>query len=543
MRSNESLVLAALATVFLAACGGGTNTTPVNTSGTQGVLLYNPPPRVGSVTAADFAAQVASTPSGAQLLLVTGAPVCGIDFHYIQYYTVGGANEPTNASGALMVPTGPAGICSGARPILLYAHGTASTRGYNIANPNDPTNEGSTESGLIAAMFAAQGYIVVAPNYAGYDSSPLPYHPFVNGVALASDMINALSAARSALGHVPAAATLDSGKLFISGYSAGGYVAMATHKAMQAARMPVTAAAPMSGPYALSSFGDAIFFGNVNLGSTEFAPLIISSYQNSYPNNPLYMATTDIVETKYATGFATLLPGLSFSTLVQQGKLPLTELFNNTVPTVTATTCSSALVSGTLAAILPAVTPPTVPPAEAPLFALGFGPSNLITNSYRVNYLCDAVAHPDGVVGAQLGIGPLTGLPPASPMQPVRVDLKLNDMRSWVPMTAPVLLCGGNADPTVFYSVNTQTMQAFWTPQLAAPQLLTVLDVDSAPTGLTDPFAAAKVGFATAKAAVAAAAVAAGAKDGGATAVTLAYHGTLVPPFCSAAARGFFSQF
>src|SRR5579864_6380250 len=163
MRSKQSLVLAALATLFLAACGGGTSSTPFNASGSQGTLLYNPPARVGSVTAADFAAQLGASPTGAQLLLVTGAPVCGIDFHYIQYYTVGGAGEATNASGALMVPTGPAGLCSGARPILLYAHGTASTRGYNIANPNDSTNEGSTESALIAAMFAAHGYIVVAP--------------------------------------------------------------------------------------------------------------------------------------------------------------------------------------------------------------------------------------------------------------------------------------------------------------------------------------------------------------------------------------------
>jgi hypothetical protein len=59
--------------------------------------------------------------------------------------------------------------------------------------------------------------------------------------------------------------------------------------------------------------------------------------------------------------------------------------------------------------------------------------------------------------------------------------------------------------------------------------------VDSAPTGATDPFAAVKVGFAQAKAATFAA--------GGALGVVGAYHGGLVPPFCNAAARGFFSQF
>ncbi len=52
------------------------------------------------------------------------------------------------------------------------------------------------------------------------------------------------------------------------------------------------------------------------------------------------------------------------------------------------------------------------------------------------------------------------------------------------------------------------------------------------------PFAAAKVGFGQFKAATA---QAAGANT--AQVVTAAYHGSLVPPFCNAAARGFFSQF
>jgi hypothetical protein len=535
MCSTKSLGLATLAigvTLMLAACGGGSSTVAANTNTTQqGALIFNPPFRIGSVTAAAFTTSVETlpdgkpNPAGVALLTIAGPPVCGIDFYYMQYYTVGGAGEATNASGALMVPTGPAAICTGKRPIVLYAHGTASTRSYNIADPTSTTNEAASESGLIAAMFAAQGYIVVAPNYPGYDSSPLTYHPFLNADALGKDMINALTAARSALGHVFAASTLDSGVLFVTGYSEGGHVAMATHRAMQQAGMMVTAAAPMSGPYAAASFGDAIFYGDVNLGSTEFAPLLISSYQHAYKN--VYQAVTDVIEPAYATGFDMLLPGMSFSTLVEQGKLPLTQLFSSTPP------------APGFAPITPPTTTsqPGITPGQAELFALGFGTNNLITNPYRGAYLLDAIANPDGDVPTVT-----TGLPPVNPQFGVRIDLKTNDLRNWVPLS-PVLLCGGNADPTVFYSVNTLEMQGFWTPQLAAPQLLTVLDIDSAPSGPTDPFAAAKVGFATAKASVAAAAVAAGATDGGAAAVTQAYHGTLVPPFCAVSARGFFSQF
>jgi hypothetical protein len=94
-----------------------------------------------------------------------------------------------------------------------------------------------------------------------------------------------------------------------------------------------------------------------------------------------------------------------------------------------------------------------------------------------------------------------------------------------------MLLCGGNADPTVFFALNTGAAQTYFGARMPAGTLA-VLDVDSSPTGPSDPFAAAKVGFSTTKAGV----------TGGDAAVTQAYHGTLVPPFCNAASKGFFDN-
>jgi hypothetical protein len=69
--------------------------------------------------------------------------------------------------------------------------------------------------------------------------------------------------------------------------------------------------------------------------------------------------------------------------------------------------------------------------------------------------------------------------------------------------------------------------------------LVTVFDVDTAAVGGGNPFDPLRVGFAAAKTATA---NAAGGGPAGQQAVTQAYHGTLVPPFCSAAVRGFFAQ-
>jgi predicted peptidase len=275
MKIKATPLVAVAAALALAACGNDSQTSTIdNTSTSRGTLIENPPLRIASLDATTLKAELMASASGQQLLLVTGAPVCGVDFNYFHYWTVGGKNEPANASGALMVPTG-GSDCTGARPIVLYAHGTDTDKNLNLADITDPSN---SEGALIAAMFAAQGYIVIAPNYAGYDSSSLSYHPYLNADQQSKDMIDALTAARKALGHILAASTTDNGQLFITGYSQGGFVAMATHKAMQAASMTVTASAPMSGPYALAAFGDAIFLGNVDLGSTVFTPMLATSF-------------------------------------------------------------------------------------------------------------------------------------------------------------------------------------------------------------------------------------------------------------------------
>src|ERR1700692_17403 len=104
-----------------------------------GSPALDPTFRIASAYAATFAAQVGATPSGAQLLQLTGAPTCGVDFYYLKFWTVGGAKETTQSSGALMVPTGGAG-CSGPRPIVLYAHGTNTNQALNLADVTDPTN-------------------------------------------------------------------------------------------------------------------------------------------------------------------------------------------------------------------------------------------------------------------------------------------------------------------------------------------------------------------------------------------------------------------
>jgi dienelactone hydrolase len=522
MQQLRTLVLWILFTVAVLAiggCNGGggsddvTPTTPPSSDPTRGTLVQNPPLREASFTATDFESALNSNTTGQRLLSIAGAPQCGFDVHYIDYVTLGAQGEETTATGALMVPNGSAAPCGGARPIVLYAHGTTVEKAYNIADILDTTNPAYVESTIISAMFAAQGYIVVAPNYAGYDTSPLSYHPYLHADQQSKDMIDALTAARSALGGIPASGTTDDGRLFVTGYSQGGYVAMATQRALQDLGQTVTAAAPMSGPYALEAMGDAVITGSVNLGSTAFIPLIVSSYQNAYGN--VYSALTDFYSASYASGIDGLLPAeQSFTDLEDSGLLPLTALFSNSTP-VTGDAALDSLLA--------------VP--SNPLFATGFGDPYLVNNSVRVAYTSDAIANPDGFVPTPTSGAPVS----ATSSNGLREDLRINDMRyddTFSP-ASPTLLCGGGEDPTVFF-INTQAMEEFWASFSLPAGLLTVLDLETG-LGTNDPYAALVTAFANLKAQV--------ATDSGAAAVTASYHGGLVPPFCTAAARAFFDTF
>ena len=526
------LSLAIASSLLLVGCGDDDNERIVSDTTTVKTI--------GSFTATQINTQFGLNTTA------TPAAKCDIKIEKVSYRTVGAAGERTNATAALMLPSGDSADCQGDRPVLLYAHGTTTDKGYDFAQVGNVKNPAVGEANLIAANFAAQGYIVVAPNYAGYDESKLDYHPYLVAQQQSTDMVDALDSARSIIERKKRANDVnyskidDSGKLFIAGYSQGGYVTMATARLLQSQKKPVTAIAPSSGPYALAAFGDAIFAGNVNIGATRFAPLLASGLQKKYPdiyNSPAEIFTADYANTK--------LPNmLTFAQLVSANKLPDNALFekdpeNN--PTLE---------------LLPA---PTVPFAF-----LGFAEENyLIKTSFRTAYVADALRSPDGLI-AKTG-----AFPAANPENNLRKALKDNDLRSYTPKM-PTLLCGGSQDPTVFYDINTGSMSAILQQASAAPDAnlnITVLDVDTrnnrgalTPIGsamsnpwmtttvidnVQDRFSATLIGVQNKAIADARAA---GVTDpvileqAAGAAILGSYHGGLVSASCTEATREFFEQ-
>jgi hypothetical protein len=510
MNRNLGLLTIAACSLVLAACGSSNDDddtpppAPANPP-PRGSLIQSPPARTASLTPATITAALTNQPGAEYLLDLIVAPKCGIDVHQVQYNTVDPTGAATTASAAMMIPTGSDPVCQGPRPIVLYAHGTAAQRSLNLANIS---SEDNLEGLFAATVFTTQGYILIAPNYTGYDMSALTYNPYLNADQESKDMVDALTAGRSALPISSAPSITDSGKLFVTGYSQGGHVAMATHKALQEAGAAITASAPMSGPYAVAAFSDAVFFGQVTRTTPLFLVFTSTGYQKAYGD--VYASATDVFEARYATGIESLLPSAVPRTqLFAEGKLPRDQLFSSTPPDPS----------------FASITPATSPAELAPVFAAGFGTENLVTNAFRLAYLQDAQANPDGAFPNMLD-----GRPAANPANGLRRAFKRNDLRTWLP-SAPVFLCGGNEDPTVLF-MNTQLIQSYWAAN-AATGPVSVLDLDS-DISINDPEAGRKTAFAAAKAALEA--------DGGEAEVIESYHSTLLPPFCLSAVKSFFDS-
>lgn len=300
--------LSLVAALLLTACGGGGD----GSLPPRGTLLER---RQVGPTLTRAGIDAGSSAKG--IIALTGAATCDVEVRHIRYVTRDPSGDSATASAGVFVPTGADPACSGKRPVLLYAHGTTPDKNFNMASV--ATN---AEASLVLAFYAARGYIVVAPNYLGYDASDLPYTPYLNAKSSSIDLVDGLRAAKTHLAN--AGASKPSGKLLISGYSQGGHVAMAAHRAIEkeySHEFTVTASGPMSGPYNLVKKGDAITAGNINLGATIFLPLMLTSYQKAYGD--IYSTPSEAYQSPYDLSTENLLPSTRTpAQLVAEGKLP-----------------------------------------------------------------------------------------------------------------------------------------------------------------------------------------------------------------------------
>ena len=191
----------------------GINATPVNVIGPgqfiEVVLLK-------TITTAEITSAMALAGDSAFL----ASPRYAVQAYRLTYLTLDGQGQEILASALVAIPQKPANSLS---PVLSYQHGTITLQA------NAPSN--LADLGGPPVVLASLGYIVLAADYVGYGESKGAAHPYLLSAPSASVVIDLLTAAKywRQTQQVP-----DNKQLFLTGYSEGGYVTMAAHRALQA---------------------------------------------------------------------------------------------------------------------------------------------------------------------------------------------------------------------------------------------------------------------------------------------------------------------
>ena len=145
----------------------------------------------------------------------------GISVVKLVYTTKNWDGSTIQASGLMLIPA-----TTEAVPMISQQHGTIFTEA------EAPSNFGTTsEAYQYATIFASIGYIMVCPDYIGYGASKNTPHTYEHRASLSQASLDMIRAAREYIrGHN---AIHWDARLFLAGYSEGGYATMSLYKKIQ----------------------------------------------------------------------------------------------------------------------------------------------------------------------------------------------------------------------------------------------------------------------------------------------------------------------
>jgi len=228
--------------------------------------------------------------------------VYGQKAYKIPYITTDEEGNEVNASGYMVVPIGLPDMLIDVKGFSVVSddHGTIfhdkdETLSVIATRTNSPSG-----SSIIYSSLA--GFVTLQPDYIGFGDSVGHYHPFVLKKSLANATVDFIKAAKEFANnngiHL-------NNQLFITGYSEGGYAALATLQKIEQEHidMPVTLAVPMAGPYDLNLTAFSVL-SQKQLSEPSFMANVAYAYANaySYPYN-------DIVNEPYASRLSSLFDG------------------------------------------------------------------------------------------------------------------------------------------------------------------------------------------------------------------------------------------
>ena len=174
------------------------------------------------------------------------------------------------ASGLVALPN-----TSNAVPMISFQHGTI------VAHSEAPSLQSASSTDMLTYTgLASAGFIAAVPDYIGFGSSSDILHPYFVEEPTAVAVTDMLKAAAELA--VKQKVTFN-GKLFLAGYSQGGYATMAAHKYIEQKGLSgftLVASFPAAGAYDVRSLLD-YFLGLSTYADPSYVAYIAFAYKNN----------------------------------------------------------------------------------------------------------------------------------------------------------------------------------------------------------------------------------------------------------------------
>lgn len=216
-----------------------------------------------------------------------------VDIYDITYMSHWHDSSEIKASGLVFVPRG----AKGALPEVVYHHGTRIQKGRE-------KNIGGED--YLCLGLAVDGYLVLQPDYIGlgYGDKFHLYQQYKSLGQSSADMIYAVRELNDTL-HIQL-----NDQLFLTGYSEGGYAAVAANKFIQeyCPDLKVTATAGNSGAYDMGGVQSEVMFRKYP--NPHYLPYLLNGFNEVYkivPDiNQVYKAPYDTIIPKVFSGHHTM---------------------------------------------------------------------------------------------------------------------------------------------------------------------------------------------------------------------------------------------
>ncbi len=254
----------------------------------------------GGELVVDFSAKMMKETLVSKGLIDENKTVFGYKGYKIPYTTTDEEGNEVAVSGLFVIPTGmPLSVTKIGFSMVSDDHGTI------FANSDAPSviaSSSGTPDGSSIILTALGGFATLQPDYIGFGNSyQKHYHPFILKKSLASTTIDFIKAVKKFA--INNGIKLNN-QLFITGYSEGGYAAMATlQKIEEIGELNVTMAIPMAGPYDVNRTAFGVLSAK-KLSVPSFMADFGYAYGKAYNKD-----ISSIINEPYASKLSTLLDG------------------------------------------------------------------------------------------------------------------------------------------------------------------------------------------------------------------------------------------